>query len=243
MIHHIDPEKFNLGEFKARDEITDVYNVPSLKTKEFIESFTKKHIEYIPNWIDLDKFQPLDKEVCRKELGLSNDKIIIGSFQRDTEGSDLKKPKLSKGPDRFCDFVENVFSKGFDVHVLLGGWRRQYVMNRLDKAGISYTYYEMADAEKLNKMYCSLSLYVVASRNEGGPAAIAECSALKVPIISSDVGIASEILNEKSIVDFNDVDNIKFDSDVEYNYESVQYFDLKILAPKLFKLMKDLVND
>ena len=39
-------------------------------------------------------------------FGCFLDKKLIGSFQRDTEGYDLKTPKLSKGPDIFCDIVE-----------------------------------------------------------------------------------------------------------------------------------------
>ena len=57
----------------------------------------------------------------------------------------------------------------------------------------------MVDLEMLNKLYNILDLYVVASRNEGGPQAILECAASKTPIVSTDVGIASQILSEKSI--------------------------------------------
>ena len=46
---------------------------------------------------------------------------------------------------------------------------------------------------KLNKLYNILDLYIVSSRIEGGPQAILESSITKTPILSTDVGVASEI--------------------------------------------------
>ena len=71
----------------------------------------------------------MDKSVARSSVGIDDKKFVVGSFQRDTEGSDLKSPKLEKGPDLFCDYVEKIADE--NTLVLLGGWRRQYIMNRL----------------------------------------------------------------------------------------------------------------
>ena len=38
------------------------------------------------------------------------------------------------------------------VHVLLGGWRRKYVVKRLEAADY-YTMFELASEDKLRKMY------------------------------------------------------------------------------------------
>lgn len=60
-------------------------------------------------------------------------------MQRDTEGSSIASgnflPKLEKGPDVFCDIVE-MYNKTHskDIHVVLAGWRRQYVIDRLKKS-------------------------------------------------------------------------------------------------------------
>ena len=50
-------------------------------------------------------------------------------------------------------------------------------------------------------------LYIVASRVEGGPQSIMECSLANVPIISTDVGIASQVLSKESIYNFNRYNN------------------------------------
>ena len=57
----------------------------------------------------------------------------------------------------------------------------------------------MVDFEILNELYNCLDLYIVSSRIEGGPQAILECGITKTPVISTDVGVASEILANESL--------------------------------------------
>ena len=200
-IHHIVPDKFGPQqrlEFDARDKITNVYHCFNTRTANFISTFTSKPIKIIPYWVN-DKFwikQPY--KTCRNKFGINDDTFLIGSFQRDTEGCDLISPKLEKGPDIFCDAVENYNHKK-NVCVLLGGWRRQYVINRLKQAGIQYLYIERPNLETIRDMYCALDLYIVGSRYEGGPQALLEAPIMKIPTISTPVGIAEQILDSKSI--------------------------------------------
>ena len=161
-------------------------------------------------------FFDIDKTQCRQDLSLPIDKFTIGSFQRDTEGHDLKSPKLEKGPDRFCNIVRDI-SKYEDVHVVLGGWRRQYVMNNLKQHDISFSYIELADFVTLNKMYNSLDLYISSSRHEGGPQAIPECAITKTPIISTNVGCAEVYLSPKSIFEYPDYKTSIPDTEYAYN--------------------------
>ena len=93
-------------------------------------------------------------------------------------------------------------------------------MKGLDEMGISYRYFEMSNFETINKLYNCLDLYVVSSRVEGGPQSILECSITKTPIISTDVGIASEILSPNSIFSYQEIE--KANPDTEYAYKNVQ---------------------
>ena len=86
-----------------------------------------------------------------------------------------------------------------ELLIILSGKRRQYIINELIKRNINYKYFEMVDFQKLNQLYNCLDLYIVASRIEGGPQAIVECAITKTPLISTDVGIASEILSKKNL--------------------------------------------
>ena len=62
---------------------------------------------------------------------------------------------------------------------------------------------------EINELYNCLDLYVVSSRVEGGPRAIVEAGITKTPIISTDVGIASELMSMESIYDFESWESYK----------------------------------
>jgi glycosyltransferase involved in cell wall biosynthesis len=234
-IHHEVPWKFDekrLNNFKARDQFVDVYHVTCDQTKDFISSFTNKPIFKLGYWCNdkLWKIADKNKLTLKKEFNLPTDKMIISSFQRDTEGSDLVTPKLEKGPDIFCNIVKEI-AKSNDVHVLLNGWRRQFVMLELDKNNIQYSYFELPKIEDVVKMYLSTDLYIVGSRVEGGPQSILECAATKTPIVSTNVGIAKDILRTDCIM--SDIDNLHIDNllhsactAVDYNYKIVQDYSI-----------------
>jgi len=203
-IHHEVPWKFDearKSNFLARDKFVDVYHVPCEKTKNFIEQHTGKPVKILTYWCNEKLFKPHNKIECKKQFGIPLDKFIVGSFQRDTEGHDLKTPKLEKGPDIFIDYVSKVRDSGKDVHVLLNGWRRNYVINELEKLKIPYTYHELPPMEDVVKMYSALDMYIVGSRVEGGPQSIIECGMTNTPIVSTDVGIAQTFLSADCIFD------------------------------------------
>jgi glycosyltransferase involved in cell wall biosynthesis len=92
----------------------------------------------------------------------------------------------------------------------------------------------MVDTVKLNKLYNALDLYIVSSRIEGGPQAILECAITKTPILSTDVGVASEILHSNSIYSIDDFNKSKVD--IDYAYQNAQLYKLPD-GMKLFKQM------
>lgn len=224
-IHHITPEKFNdkeVNDFKVRDRFVDLYHVPCEATRDQIAHLTDKPIVVQPFWVNqylwhdltseddeksATKLSPSNYErrqrLKQEKLGMGRDTFVIGSFQRDTEGHDLKSPKLEKGPDVFCDYIglaRDVLKKSnVECVVLLGGWRRQYIQQRLTKMGIRFAYNQRPDFEMINEMYNCLDLYVVSARYEGGPQAIVEAAITQTPIISTDVGLAKHILAPESI--------------------------------------------
>ena len=228
-VHHIVPDKFTdqkHEEFVIRDRFIDAYHVPNKKTALLVRQLTQKPIFIIPYWYDKSKWEEYNLIESRKNLDLPTDKFIIGSFQRDTEG-DSGLPKLEKGPDIFCETVSILKEEmDEDIHVLLGGWRRSYVMSELDKLGIDYTLNELADLQTLRQMYAACDLYIVSSRHEGGPQALFEASSMKVPIISRDVGIATEVLSPYSIVDLPKQICLPTKESIETNYKNVQRFEI-----------------
>ena len=227
-IYHIEEKDFEqkqIKEFNKRDSFVDTYHVISLKTKKELKKLTDKEIIYIPFWSDQNTwFKIDDKDKLRNKYGLPLNAYIIGSFQRDTEGSDLKSPKLIKGPDRLIQIIESKNKKFNKVTILLSGKRRQYIIKELENLNIDYKYFEMVNIEELNELYNCLDLYVVASRIEGGPQAIIECALSKTPIISTDVGVASEFLHSNSIFNMENFEDAI--PNTEYAYQKSQAFTI-----------------
>tara|TARA_R100000008_G_scaffold86477_1_gene79790 strand:- start:3135 stop:4058 length:924 start_codon:yes stop_codon:yes gene_type:complete len=226
-IHHIVPTKFtkeSLSSFLERDKIVDEYHVPCEKTRDFISKITKKPINVIGYWYNPETWFPMDKKEARKSLGISDEAYVIGSFQRDTEGSDLFSPKLEKGPDLFVEHVKKV--KKDNLLVLLGGWRRQYIIRRLKEEQIDYKYIELAPMGQLRQMYAACDLYIVSSRYEGGPQAILEASAMGVPIVSRDVGMAKDVLSEKCVFDIPQKIYYPTKEDVDFGITNSKNFEL-----------------
>lgn len=207
-VHHIVPEKFGPSEridFQFRDDVTTVYHVYNQRVYDFIRPLTTKPIHLIPYWVNQKIWQPTGtQEEFRKKHGLPIDAYLIGSFQRDTEGKDLISPKLEKGPDLLADAIfgfKQRSEKYFPVEVVLAGWRRQYIMKRLDEMKIKYHYFELPKQHVINELYQTLDLYPVTARTEGGPQSLIECGLLNVPVVSRPVGIAEQLLSPKAIAD------------------------------------------
>ena len=246
-VHHIVPEKFGpeqQREFAIRDTIVDYYHVPCQKTHDQIRGLTSKKIFTFPFWVNPLVWydQKNLKDELRERYGISKDVFLIGSFQRDTEGHDLKSPKLEKGPDLFCDAVikkrnDNANKGKPPVEVLLAGWRRQYVMSRLDAARIKHYYHELPELRAINDFYAMLDLYIVAARYEGGPQAIFECALTRTPIISTDVGAASIILDKSSI--FTPGNSLSARSNIAAAFENVS----KITIPEGFGRFEEALRD
>jgi len=244
-VHHITPSKFDaraLYEFQARDKLVDAYHVPCIKTRDQISGLTNKPIYTFPFWVNQEMWtnKRSQKSALRRKYSLPEHKFLIGSFQRDTEGSDLISPKLEKGPDLFCDAVERFEKVLGSVEVVLAGWRRQYVMSRLDRVGINYHYTELPSFEVINDLYNCLDLYIVAARFEGGPQAIVECASNRTPIISTDVGLASEILPPESI--FAPGEELKATPNVVSAYENVETLFMPSGFKKYVKMFEDIIK-
>tara|TARA_B100002019_G_scaffold285670_1_gene294990 strand:+ start:11731 stop:12648 length:918 start_codon:yes stop_codon:yes gene_type:complete len=223
-IHHIVPEKFQqlqIEEFKERDKYIDQYHTISNLSKEKLQEYTDKEIKVIPFWANQENwFYIKEKESLRNKFGFTKENFLIGSFQRDTEGIDLKSPKLEKGPDIFFKQVEKLYQSNKNLIVVLTGKRRQYLISKLKKNSIPYRYFEMVSIKELNELYNILNLYIVSSRTEGGPQAIVECGLTKTPIISTNVGYAPMFMSKESIYDEHTF--FRSEPNVDFLYNNVK---------------------
>lgn len=190
----------NLAMIKALPQASqkaDAVHTPCTLSKEKLIRWgvPENKIVVVPLGVDLNIFKPVTearKNTIRKELGLPQDKVIIGSFQKDGVGwGEGLEPKWIKGPDIFVEVVEKL--KECNIFVLLLGPARGYVKRELDRIGILYKLLSVNHYE-IPKYYNALDLYLVTSREEGGPQAILESMASGIPIVSTKVGMAPDII-------------------------------------------------
>ena len=157
----------------------------------------EEKIKIIPLGVDLDIFKPLDnekKQLKRKNLGIPDNAIVIGSFQKDGVGwEEGNEPKLIKGPDIFCDVIEKL-AKNYPVYVFLTGPARGYVKKRLADKNIPYNHIFFDNFKDIAGYFNILDLYIISSRAEGGPKAVLESMASGVPLISTKVGMAPDVI-------------------------------------------------
>ena len=171
-----------------------------------------KKIVVIPEGIDLSLFKPVsleEKQKIRKQLNIPEDKIVIGSFQKDGVGWDKGlEPKMEKGPDIFIKAVEKI-AKEYPVYVLLVGPARGYVKSNLEKRNIPYKDVgRLDDFKEVVNCYPALDLYLITSRIEGGPRAILESWASGVPLISTKMGMVPDIAKDGENTLLAEVENV-----------------------------------
>ena len=168
----------------------------------------------IPIGCDTTYFIPptiKQKQEARLKLAVPDKAISIGSFQKDGVGwGDGFEPKLIKGPDIFISVVKEL-KKHIPIFILLTGPARGYVKNELEKNNIPYHHSYLANYKEILNFYYALDLYLVTSREEGGPMALMESMASHVPVVSTKVGQAEDLIEDKvtgGLVDIDDVQSI-----------------------------------
>ena len=243
-VYHLDESpnnKDDIENFKKFDQYVDVYHTISIKSKNQIEKYTSKPVIQIPLWVNSNHFYPIiNKSELRNKYEINVNDYLVGSFQRDSLGSDRSKPKLIKGPDIFLEIVKKLSKQNDNLKVILAGKRRDYIVKNLIDLEINFKYFEMASIETLNELYNILDIYIVSSRIEGGPQAIVESATTKTPIISTDVGVASQILNPESLFDSNNPDSF-FSAvpNTEFAYKKVKNYE----TPQGFKAFTSLLSN
>jgi glycosyltransferase involved in cell wall biosynthesis len=156
----------------------------------------------IPIGVDLEHF-PLGPE--RTGPG-----FVIGSFLKDGVGMDEGlEPKLLKGPDTFVAVVARLREAIPELSVLLTGPARGYVLGELDRLGIPYRHVLLSSRNELAGAYHGVDVCLVTSRQEGGPKAVLEAMATGVPLVTTKVGHATELVRDGQnglLADVDDVD-------------------------------------
>lgn len=188
-----------LARVLTKEKIFSKMHTASLLMKERLLDWgipTEKLV-CIPLGVDLQLFRPAssaEREERRKELDIPQDAFCIGSFHKDGQGmEDGSTPKLIKGPDVFVDVVGRL-AKQHKVFVLLSAPARGYVKKGLDSLGIPYRHIVEEDYRRIPRLYHALDVYLLTSREEGGPKGVLEALASGVPFVGTRVGLVPDVV-------------------------------------------------
>jgi glycosyltransferase involved in cell wall biosynthesis len=154
----------------------------------------------IPIGIDIDRFplgSPDAQIAARTVLGVPHDAFVVGSFQKDGVGwSDGREPKHIKGPDVLVAVLTRLRERLPELSVLLTGPARGFVLAELERLGIPHRHVRVDTREGLAVAYHALDAYLIPARQEGGPKSVLESLATGVPLVSTRVGQAPELVED-----------------------------------------------
>lgn len=200
-VFHIVPER-KLHAQQALQQNLNIIHTSCTTTKAQLTDLgvlpAKVHV--IPLGINTAIFSPAtkqQKEYIRQKLGISPENIVIGSFQKDGKGwAAGSEPKWEKGPDILVKVLDTL-AQHYPIHMLLIGPSRGYVCHELERLSVPYTNLGFIKPyEMIRNYYQALDAYVISSRMEGGPLALLEAWAAGVPVVSTKVGMVSDIARE-----------------------------------------------
>lgn len=146
----------------------------------------------------------------RNKLGIPQSAVVVGSFQKDGVGwKEGMEPKMIKGPDVFIKTLEILKTRVPELFVLLAGPARGYVKAELERTGVPYRHYFLKHYPDIGNLYQALDVYIVPSREEGGPKAVLESMASGVPLVTTRVGQAMELVKHGENGWITDVDDVE----------------------------------
>lgn len=193
---------------KVRDKI-DVWLCEYYESLNFVSNCGLRNMLF-PDPIDLEQFAPPENressiQALKERFGIAQDRYLIGNFHRDSAMGALDRPKKQKGADVFLELADILHKKGLPVHFLLAGPRRHWIRNGMKERGIPYTFVgeevphddikeNTLNMDQVAELYRGVDAYVIASRWEGAPNSVLECSASKTKVVSTKVGQSPDIL-------------------------------------------------
>lgn len=133
---------------------------------------SKKKMVYLPNGCNTDFFQPMDKEECKKKMGLEAEKRYILFVDSNTS-----RKRTQKRKDRF-DEVLNLLRAKY-------GYKN---VEELIMVGV--------DRDMVPAYMNACDLHLMTSDEEGSPNSVKECIMCNVPVVSTDVGNVREMISD-----------------------------------------------
>ena len=188
---------------RRRHEEIDRVQVTNREMEELVREtgMAAEKVHRIPIGIDVETFPLRSADgvaSARLAFDLPGSAFVVGSFQKDGVGwGEGTEPKLIKGPDVLLSVATRLQERVPELWFLLTGPSRGFVRAGLDRLGIPYRHALLDDVDAVAKAYDAIDVCVVASRDEGGPRAVLEAMASGVPLVTTRVGQAADLVEHR----------------------------------------------
>lgn len=183
-----------LGTFSALRQADRVIAVShALKRRISALGLPTQHVKVLHNGVDLAQFRPMDPLQCRRELNLPQDTTLllcianllpvkglptlIMAFQR----------LLAMHPEPVMLFIVGEGPARVELEALLA---RQHLENKIILCGAQ-------PHSKIPIWLNAADVFCLSSVNEGYPTVLIEAQACGVPVVATDVGGVSEIIQSR----------------------------------------------
>ena len=138
-----------------------------VKSNDMYRDLGIKRADVVPNGVNLDRFKPMDKAVCRKRLGWSSKKAHI-LFPANAARPEKDYPLAEVAVERVGE-SENERDRELELHA-----------------------FENTPNEETPYWYNAADVVMMTSKWEGSPNAIKEAMACNRPIVATNVGDIAE---------------------------------------------------
>lgn len=141
--------------------------------------FEKEKIQVIPNAVNYNLFKPMNKNVCKANLGIDEDKFTIGFI-----GHFIDR----KGPNRVIEAIKLLNDS--NIKLVCVGDGGQLLENNFTTKILPVPNYELPN------IFNAFDIFVLPTLHEGHCNAIEEAKACTIPIISSKGTSVEEQIDE-----------------------------------------------
>ncbi len=144
-------------------------------------------ITVVRNGVDLSRFGGMPREEARHALGVSDDRVLVGHAGRLVEVKDQAA---------LVEAAARVKAEGRRLRVLIAGDGplRGALEARIAALGVGDVVELVGHRGDVERFFAALDVYVLCSRSEGMPNTILEAMAAGVPVVSTRVGGADELV-------------------------------------------------
>jgi D-inositol-3-phosphate glycosyltransferase len=152
-----------------------------------------ERISVVPCGVNMELFQPLDKEMAKQEVGFGNDKTILF----------VGRIEPLKGIERLLKAIPYLQNRqGTRLVIIGGGERSQYEIERLKRLSYelhiedSVTFLGAVKQERLPYFYSAADACVIPSYYESFGLVALESLACGTPVVATDVGDFKSIIRQ-----------------------------------------------